>query len=196
VGSGKSQALCQEAIRLAYQNPGRTGLLGAPTYAMLRDATQAALFEILGENEIPYEHNKSESIVILRDSKSKILFRSMDDYERLRGTNLAWFGLDELTYTPEEAWNRLEGRLRDPKAPRLCGFAAWTPKGYDWVYRRFIGDETKVHGHVAILAQPNENVHLLAQVPDYYERLKDSYDKRFFAQEALGEYLSLDGSRV
>jgi hypothetical protein len=196
VGSGKSQALCQEAIRLAYQNPGRTGLLGAPTYAMLRDATQAALFEILGENEIPYEHNKSESILILKDSKSTILFRSMEDYERLRGPNLAWFGLDELTYTPEEAWNRLEGRLRDPKAPRLCGFAAWTPKGYDWVYRRFIGDETKVHGHVAILAQPNENVHLLAQVPDYYERLKDSYDKRFFAQEALGEYLSLDGSRV
>jgi hypothetical protein len=32
VGSGKSQALCQEAIRLTYQNPGRMGLLGAPTY--------------------------------------------------------------------------------------------------------------------------------------------------------------------
>ena len=196
VGSGKSQALCQEAIRLAYQNPGRTGLLGAPTYAMLRDATQAALFEILGGNGIPYEHNKSEDIVILRDSKSKILFRSMEEYERLRGPNLAWFGLDELTYTPEEAWERLESRLRDPKAPRLCGFAAWTPKGYDWVYRRFICGETKVRGHVAILAQPNENKHLLAQVPDYYERLKQSYDERFFAQEALGSYLSLDGNRV
>jgi len=195
VGSGKSQALCQEAIRLAYQNPGRTGLLGAPTYPMLRDATQAALFEILSETEIPFEHNKSESILILRDSKSKILFRSMEDFERLRGTNLAWFGLDELTYTPEEAWHRMKARLRDPKAPRLCGFAAWTPKGYDWVYRQFIGD-TKVRGHVAILAKPNENKHLLAQVPDYYERLKDSYDERFFAQEARGEYLSLDGSQV
>src|SRR5881409_1321989 len=32
IGSGKSQALCQEAIRLAYVNPGRTGLVGAPTY--------------------------------------------------------------------------------------------------------------------------------------------------------------------
>src|ERR1039458_1427148 len=58
VGSGKSQALCQEAIRLAYQNPGRMGLLGAPTYPMLRDATQAALFEILGDNQIPLDHNK------------------------------------------------------------------------------------------------------------------------------------------
>ena len=43
------------------------------------------------------------------------------EFERLRGTNLAWFGLDELTYTPEEAWLRLEGRLRDP---RQRGYAA------------------------------------------------------------------------
>ena len=32
IGSGKSQALCQEALKLTYLNPGRTGLLGAPTY--------------------------------------------------------------------------------------------------------------------------------------------------------------------
>jgi len=31
VGSGKSQALCQEAIKLAYVNAGRMGLIGAPT---------------------------------------------------------------------------------------------------------------------------------------------------------------------
>ena len=49
IGSGKSQALCQEAIRLSYLNPGRAGLLGAPTYPMLRDATQSTLFEILGQ---------------------------------------------------------------------------------------------------------------------------------------------------
>jgi len=34
IGSGKSQALCQEAIRLSYLNPGRQGLIGAPTYSL------------------------------------------------------------------------------------------------------------------------------------------------------------------
>ena len=34
IGSGKSQALCQEAIRLSYLNPGRQGLVGAPTYPL------------------------------------------------------------------------------------------------------------------------------------------------------------------
>ena len=47
IGSGKSQALCHEAIRLSYLNAGRMGLLAAPTYGMLRDATQRALIEIL-----------------------------------------------------------------------------------------------------------------------------------------------------
>jgi len=32
IGSGKSQALVQEALKLSYLNPGRTGLMGAPTY--------------------------------------------------------------------------------------------------------------------------------------------------------------------
>src|ERR1044072_7096196 len=49
IGSGKSQALCHEAIRQSYRNAGRLGLIGAPTYPMLRDATQVALTEIRSE---------------------------------------------------------------------------------------------------------------------------------------------------
>ncbi|MGB9454726.1 MAG: terminase family protein [Bryobacteraceae bacterium] len=194
IGSGKSQALCQEAIRLSYLNPRRMGLLGAPTYQMLRDATQATLFEILDSNRIPYEHNKAENTLRMKDTGSRIVFRPVDEFERLRGTNLAWFGLDELTYTPEAAWLRLEGRLRDPKAQRLCGFAVWTPKGYDWVYRKFVDGATKGYG--VVVAQPYENRFLLSRVPDFYDRLRESYDEQFFQQEALGAYLSLSGGTV
>jgi hypothetical protein len=194
IGSGKSQALCQEAIRLSYLNPRRMGLLGAPTYQMLRDATQATLFEILDSNRIPYEHNKAENTLRMKDTGSRIVFRPVDEFERLRGTNLAWFGLDELTYTPEAAWLRLEGRLRDPKAQRLCGFAVWTPKGYDWVFRKFVEGPSKGYG--VVVAQPYENRFLLARVPDFYDRLQESYDERFFRQEVLGAYLSLSGSTV
>ncbi len=187
IGSGKSQALCQEAVRLAYVNTGRTGLLGAPTYPMLRDATQASLLAVLDENRIPYDLNKAEQVLTLKDTRSRILFRAVEEFDRLRGTNLAWFGVDELTYAPEEAWLRLEGRLRDPRATRLCGFAVWTPKGRDWVWRRFLEKET--NGYEVILAKPFENRFVLDRIPDFYERLKSSYDERFFAQEVLGEYL-------
>ena len=126
---------------------------------------------------------------MMRETRSRILFRAVEEFERLRGSNLAWFGLDELTYTSEEAWLRLEGRLRDPKAKRLCGFAVWTPKGYDWVYERFVAHQWKAtrrwrRGRSRIGFCWNE-------IPDYYERLKSSYDARFYQQEVLGEYLSL-----
>jgi hypothetical protein len=194
IGSGKSAALCHEAIRMSYKNPGRTGLIGAPTYPMLRDATLTALIELLNDNEIPFELNKSDYVLTMKDTGSRILLRSVDEFERLRGTNLAWFGLDELTYTQEGAWLRLEGRLRDPKASVRCGFAVWTPKGFDWVYRKFI--QNPVPGYAAILAQPYENKFLLEQVPDFYERLKGSYDDNFFRQEVLGDYLNQKGGLV
>lgn len=194
IGSGKSQALCQEAIKLSYLNSGRMGLLGAPTYPMLRDATQATLFEILDSNAIPYEHNKAENTLLMKETRSKIVFRAVDEFERLRGTNLAWFGLDELTYTQEEAWLRLEGRLRDPRATRLCGFAVWTPKGYDWVYRKFMAGSG--NGYTAIVAKPFENRFLLDKIPDFYDRLKESYDAKFYEQEVLGNYLNLTGGKV
>jgi hypothetical protein len=194
IGSGKSQALCHEAIKLSYINPGRTGLIGAPTYPMLRDATAASLLEVLRRNRIPHEMNRAENYVVMKETKSKILFRAVEEFERLRGSNLAWFGLDELTYTAEQAWLRLEGRLRDPKAARLTGFAVWTPRGYDWVYERFVG--RKIEGYETVVAEPFENKHLLERVPDYYERLLSSYDKRFFQQEVLGEYVTLGAGRA
>jgi hypothetical protein len=194
IGSGKSQALCQEAIKLAYENPGRTGLIGAPTFPMLRDATVAALLETLERDRIPHEVNKAENYVRFRETRSRILFRAVEEFERLRGSNLAWFGIDELTYVPEEAWLRLEGRLRDPLAKRLCGFAVWTPKGFDWVHQRFVAKP--VEGYETVFAKPFENRYLLERVPDYYARLRHSYDTRFYEQEVLGQYLSLDSGRV
>jgi hypothetical protein len=152
------------------------------------------MLAVLETNSIPFDLNKAENTLTLEDTGSRILFRSMDDYERLRGTNLAWFGVDELTYTHEDAWIRLEARLRDPGATRLCGYAVWTPKGFDWVYRRFIRGATE--GYACVLAQANENRYLLEKVPDFYERLKASYDDAFFKQEVLGEYLNPKSGRV
>src|SRR6266446_8964261 len=77
IGSGKSKALCFEALQLAYENQGRVGLIGAPTYPMLRDATLQSLTEVLHSNEIPFDFNKSEFVLTFRDTGSKVLLRSV-----------------------------------------------------------------------------------------------------------------------
>jgi len=124
----KSQALCHEAIKLSYLN--RAGLTHrSPYYPMLRDATLATLFDILNTNLIPYEYTKSDNVLTMVDTQSRVLCRSTNEFERLRGTNLAWFALDELTYSPEAAWLRAGRPLADPKASRLCGFRRLDTKG-------------------------------------------------------------------
>jgi len=190
VGSGKTRGLCIEALRHVSQyNPGLNGLIGAPTYDMLRDVTLETMLDLL-ENHYPrirYRYHQQRNILVFPQWGSKIFFRSLEHPERLRGRNLAWFAVDELTYCKKDAWLRLEGRLREPRANYLCGFAAWTPKGKDWVYKRFIS-ANKLPNHAAILARPGENIFL---PPDYYASLRQSYDDRLYQQEALGEYLNI-----
>ena len=191
VGSGKSLALVYEAVRLSVVNRGRMGLIGAPTYPMLRDVTERAFFDELDAAEIPYRFNKQEHHMRLLELGSEIVFRSLDHVERLRGTNLAWFGIDEMTYTTEGAFERLQARLRDPQAKELCGFGVWTPNGFDWVYQRFIRNSTP--DYQAVIAKPREN-RTLPQ--DFYDQLARSYDERFYRQEALGEYLNIAAGRA
>jgi len=191
IGSGKSYALAYEALLLSRLNPGLLGLMGAPTYRMLQDSTQRTLFEVLEAEGIQYSYNKQSNHLRFSSNGSEIIFRTMENPERLRGPNLAWFALDELTYTREEAWTRLLGRLRHPHARRLCGCAVWTPKGFDWVHHRFI--EQQSSDYRLIQATPKENVHLPA---DFYDRLKDSYAELFYRQEVLGEYVDIFGGHA
>ena len=167
IGSGKSHALAYEALFLCHYNPGLLGLIGSPTYTMLADSTQRALFEVLATEGIPYTFYKQDNRLKILSNGSEIIFRSLDNPERLRGPNLAWFGVDELTYASEDAWTRLLGRLRHPEAKRLCGFAVWTPKGYDWVYRQFV--EANDPDYILVKASPKENTHL---PKDFYDRLR------------------------
>ena len=194
VGSGKSAALCYEAINLAFVNPGCAGVIASPTYTMLRDIIQAVLLAALETGGIDYRHYKALERLVLMDSDSTMLMRSLDSPERLRGTNLAWFGLDELSYTKEESWLRMAARLREPAARRLCGFAVWTPKGRDWVHARFIKNTASEYD--CVQAKPFENRFVLDANPDYYGRLEESYDSRFYRQEVLGEYLNISSDRA
>ncbi|MBV8553646.1 MAG: terminase family protein [Acidobacteriaceae bacterium] len=194
VGSGKSAALAFEALRQTFVNRDRQGLLAAPTFPMLRDATLATLFRATDDQDIDFEHRKADGELTIKGPESVILLRSLEEPERLRGTNLAWFGIDELSYARQEAWLRLEARLRDPRAERLCGFGVWTPQGHDWVYKKFIHEP--VGGYGCVKAKAFENRFLLERTPDYYERLESSYDPKFYRQEVLGEYLNSRADRV
>jgi hypothetical protein len=192
VGSGKTHALCYEALRAAQRNPGCTGFIGGPTYPHLYDVTIPTMVGILEEQHVPFRlWEGSRPRIYLKRPRVLIIFRSTENPNRLRGLNLAWFGIDELTYCRQEAWKVLCQRIRHPKAKSLEGFAVWTPKGFDWVYQNFISAKRKLPGYEAVLAGAMENVAVLEVHPEYYEGLKAQYDELFYRQEVLGEYLNI-----
>jgi hypothetical protein len=197
LGSGKSRALAYEAIKLSYLNPGCMGLIGAPTYSMLLSSTLVELEQLLIEHQIPHlvRHGTTNMQVHLLEPNSTILLRSLDIPERLRGMNLAWFGVDELTYCHEDAWTRLQGRLRHPASRVKRAFGVWTPKGRDWVWRVFKSSNKVEHFHL-IEARPFENRVVLQHTPEYYENLRRQYDEKFYRQEVLGEYLDMFAGAV
>ena len=196
VGSGKSKALCHEVIKCCYLNPGVPGLLGAPTEKLLKASTLIELLSILDEQAIPYTYRKSANEVHLTEPNATILLRSLDNPESLRAMNLGWFGIDELTYCKEAAWLRLQGRIRNPDASYRRGFAVWTPRGHDWVWKRFISTSHKIENHAAVRAKPFENTAVIEAAPDYYENLKLSYDEKFYDQEVKGEYVDIYSGTV
>ncbi len=187
VGSGKSFAFVNECLRLAYLNPGCPGVIAAPTYRMLSDVTRAAFIDLLDLNAVPYVFRKADNVIRLTEVGADVRFRSLDKPDRMRGSNLAWFGVDELTYCSSRGWDELVKRLRNKAAKVRCGFAVWTPKGYDWVHERFVGEPRP--NHAAVRARPFENAGNLGD--DYYESLRHTLDPRMYAQEVLGEYLAV-----
>jgi hypothetical protein len=184
IGAGKTFAGAVRAILRALWWPGSLGVIGAPTYPMLRDTTQRTVFELLPAHLIR-RFNRTQQHLWLANG-SEMLFRSLDEPNRLRGLNLAWFWLDEAPLCGHYAWEVLKGRLRqrgfDPAA-----WATGTPKGRDGFAREF--ELAPLPGHVLFRASTRINAHNLP--PGYIEDL--GYTGSFAAQEIEGQFVAFEG---
>ena len=180
VGSGKTYAGALEAIT---QPVGSRGMVVAPTYPMLKDATLHTFLEVA--RPFISDYNKSDKRILF-DNGTEILFRSADNPDRLRGPNLGWFWLDEAAMMNEEVWDIMLGRLR------LSPGRAWvttTPRGKNWVYSTFVEQERDDYG--VYRGSSRENSYL----PDaFVESLESKYTQRFLQQEVEGRFLEFEGA--
>lgn len=181
VGSGKTRAGCVEVLRMP---AGSTGMVLAPTYPMLRDATLRTFLSLVERAGILDSYNKAEMVVTLTDGKT-VLFRSADNPDRLRGPNLGWFWLDEAALMNHEAWLIMLGRLRE--RPGLA-WVTTTPRGFNWLHDVFTtgGDD-----YVIIRSSSRENTFLPA---DFVASLEQAYTTEFARQEIDGEFTEPAGA--
>ncbi len=163
---------------------GEPGLIIAPTYSMLRDPVQETFFGLLRAAGIKPYHNRSENFAYV--GKSKVLFRSADDPNKLRGPNLNWIYLDEAALMREEVWRICIGRLRVGNHP-----TAWittTPAGYNWIWEYWA--ERVDERYDFVQASTAENINL---DPGYVEDLENTYTGEFAKQELYGDFVAFEG---
>jgi hypothetical protein len=185
IGSGKTFAGAVRAILRALEYPGSLGLIGAPTYAMLRDTTARLFFELLPPSLIAAYH-KGEQHLILRNG-SEILLRSLDTPDHARGLNLAWFWLDEATLCGHYAWRVLKGRLRQ-RGYATAAWATGTPQGRDGFWRDF--EQAPHSNHALYRANTYANAHNL---PDGYVENLGYGSSAFYQQEVMGLFVAFEG---
>ena len=176
IGSGKSWAGAVKS--LLHCNEPTVGLVIAPTYPMLRDATWRSYQDVCGE--MIREFNKSEFIATI--GQAEALFRSADNPDRLRGPNIDWAHIDEAALCPAQTWEIVIGRLRGHgKAGPI--WITSTPKGRNWVYQ--IMPQLTV-----FKASTRDNPYLARE---FVESLEQSYTGLFARQELLGEFVGFEG---
>jgi predicted phage terminase large subunit-like protein len=150
-GSGKTFAGCLEAQKEA----GRqvcTGAIVAPTFPMLRDGILPLWNEIVPRGLIK-QYLKSEMTAIMANG-SRIIFRSADDPDRLRGLNLSWFWLDEAAYMDRAVWAIATATLRE-KGRAGKAWITTTPAGFNWIYDFWVKNKTPDHFLIQCNTQSN-----------------------------------------
>ena len=102
-GSGKTYVCAMKAFVLSIINKDLPGMILAPTERMAEEVTGRAFREILERHDIPHKY-MSGSKKIRFPWGSDVFLRSAHHPDRLKGSNLAWVGIDEAAQMKEEAW--------------------------------------------------------------------------------------------
>lgn len=194
IGSGKTYALAEKALRTARLNRGCSGMLVSPTYKMLQNPLLETLKELCTLHSIPFKHKKADSVLELWGD-TQILLRSAENPENLRGPNLAWVGGDELRNWDLEAYNVSIGRIRDPRARQRIFFGVSTPDGFDWLYDLIAGPDSEKREKNCKWFQA-KSVENPALPLDMVELARNTYDETYASQELDGQFVNVGRGRI
>lgn len=212
-GTGKTEALCYKAIYMSIINKGKEGALMSPTVGMATRTVVPKLKELLEKMGIKYTFRKSSSEfdIFIGQYRSHIYVLSAENYERLRGLNLAWVGVDEVdTIKPTSlafsAWEQIQARLRDADDDGFeQAFCVSTPEGFGFLYEWFEGEKVEALADGKSIDSPLMSDRKMYQAstysnytlkPSYIESLKESYPAALINAYLNGRFVNLKGNPV
>lgn len=195
VGSGKTLIGCITVISWAVMHGGDY-IIARQFSPELLVTTQKTFFELCPP-ELIIEHRVAERLVRLRSANGEatILFRGLDEPDKLRSLNLSGFYIDESTYVSEDSFLLLQGRLRNKKGLRK-GILTSNPRGHEWNYKWFVKQDhlsdPSVKAQFALVRAPStENTHL----PEgYVKSMLGSWSEDRVQREIMGSFDAFEGA--
>lgn len=188
-GSGKSYTVTQFLIArrlLRYKN--KRLLVTRKYNPSLKQTAYSLMLEWLQKFKVKYEEKKSEQLINLPNG-SEILFRGMDDAEKIKSSEFNYIWMEEATEFTMQDFLQLRLRLRRANAgQRNQMFLTFNPVS-SWVTDYFLKQEQE---DVGILQTTyKDNIRFLDD--DYVKALEDlaNQDLSFYQIYALGQVAEL-----
>lgn len=194
IGSGKTWAGAVRAFlatqgyigkRQVLETP-NVGVVTAPTYNMLKDATVRTFMDVAGGAVASM--NKNEMVAKMQNG-SEVLFRSTDNPERLRGPSISWWFGDEAALYRDDVYTIMIGRLRQ-FGRQGYAWQATTPRGRNWLWRLFERDNSENPDWRLIQSSSRDNIFLDEAILTSWESV---YEGDFARQELGGEFVAFEG---
>lgn len=187
-GSGKTFAGSFLGTLLCLKYPKIRGLVGGQTIKLVNDTTMVSYKEHFEKMGIKYSHNKSSNIITLENG-SELLFRHLEEPDKIKSLNLGFVEIEEMSDTPQSTFEMLLARLRQPIRPewgdnfRYRLFGHTNPESRKgWIYKMFV--EEPQPNFRRIIAPTTENIFL----PEgFVETMKNTYSDDYFRVNVLGE---------
>lgn len=198
--AGKTLSGCIEGLKQSLKYNNNRGVIARQTYPELRDTTRYTfLNEIyiiypdkavpLVESDLVETFNKSENYLRFKN-KSEVLFRSLDNPDKLKSLNLGWFYIDEGSETEADIFKMFKGRLSLSNVGFRGGWVTTNPDTeFHWLYQDFIDKKTRKKNHIAIHANTKQNKYL---TDDYLEDVEE-YDEDYYNRFIMGEWGVFEG---
>lgn len=194
-GSGKTAAAMARAMALKVMCREQSVAYYLPTYPLIEDIAFQRFPELCERKGWAYKLNK-QSAIMQFPGAGRIIFRNMEQPERIVGYEVAHSLVDEIDIMPTDkarnAWNKIIARNRQKCGiPNTVGVAT-TPEGFKFVYERWQRDPAP--GYRLFRAKTQDNA---AHLPDgYIDNLRASYPPNLLAAYLDGEFVNLTSGSV
>lgn len=188
-GGGKTYVLCMKAFQLMTENRGMPGGLLCPNMKMFHRDVLPTFEEICNKNGIRFRwFGGTKSYLWFPATKSRIyVFHAEDKGTSIRGPNLAFMLINEVSLCDFASFNAALARVRLKAAPFKQLAMSGTPEGFTWTYNYFIADPRE--DSMVIYGDMRKNTHV---APEYAQMLLDSYDDKLAQQYVEGKYLNVN----